>query len=84
MQFPCFGLNVLGLCSYNPAQPSPTYFTIGDAVAALGFTLAILQLIKPIYLFRLRALGLKLTVSCSSRHQLGVRGGRRAVYDPDC
>ncbi len=23
-------------------------------------------------------------VSCSSRHQLGVRGGRRAVYDPDC
>jgi hypothetical protein len=26
----------------------------------------------------------KFAVSCSSRHQLGVRGGRRAVYDPDC
>ncbi len=29
-------------------------------------------------------LHLVIAVSCSSRHQLGVRGGRRAVYDPDC
>jgi hypothetical protein len=28
--------------------------------------------------------GPEYAVSCSSRHQLGVRGGRRAVYDPDC
>jgi hypothetical protein len=60
MQFPCFGLSFLGQCAYNPAQPSPTYFTIGDAVAALAFTLAVGQLFKPIHLFRLRAHGLKI------------------------
>src|SRR5579875_3844088 len=60
MQYPCFGLSFLGLCSYNPAEPSPTYFTIGDAVAALAFTLAIQQLFKPIYLFRLRVYGLRI------------------------
>jgi hypothetical protein len=55
---PCFGLSFLGLCAYNPAQPAPTYFTVGDAIAALGFMLAIQQLFKPIYRFRLRAYGL--------------------------
>jgi hypothetical protein len=59
-QFACFGLNILGMCSYNPAQPASIYFTVGDAIAALGFTLAIQQLFKPIYLFRLRARGLKI------------------------
>jgi hypothetical protein len=54
--YPCFGL--LGLCAYNPAQPTPTYFTVGNAIAALGFTLAIQQLFKPIYRFRLRACGI--------------------------
>jgi hypothetical protein len=58
--FPCIGLSSLGLCAYNPAQPSLTYFTVGDAIAALGFTLAIQQLFKPIYLFRLRAYGLRI------------------------
>jgi hypothetical protein len=47
------------MCSYNPAQPPLTYFSVGDAVAALAFTLAVQQLFKPIYLFRLRAHGLK-------------------------
>jgi hypothetical protein len=58
--YPCFGLSALGLCAYNPAQPSPTYFTVGNAIAALGFTLAIQQLFKPIYRFRLRAYGLRI------------------------
>jgi hypothetical protein len=48
------------MCAYNPAQPSSNYFTIGDAIAALGFTFAIQQLLKPIYLFRLRVYGLRI------------------------
>lgn len=58
--YPCFGLEFLGTCAYNPAQPTLTYFTVGDAIAALGFMLAIQQLFKPIYLFRLRAYGLRI------------------------
>lgn len=58
--FNCFGMDALGACSYDPAQPYQTYFTSGDAIAALAFTLAIQQLIKPIYLFRIHAYGLKL------------------------
>ena len=37
---------------YNP------YFTIGDAVQGLGIFLLIPQFLKPIYVFRLRVLGL--------------------------
>jgi len=59
--FPCFGLQSLGMCAYNPAQPSFSYFSVGDAIAALAFTLAIQQLFKPIYLFRLRVYGLSIT-----------------------
>ncbi len=59
-QFSCLGLSILGSCSYNPAQPANIYFGMGEAIAALGFTLAIQQFLKPIYLFRLRAYGLKL------------------------
>ena len=49
------------MCSYNPASPSSIYFSLGDVIAALGFTLAIQQFLKPIYLFRLQAYGIKLT-----------------------
>jgi hypothetical protein len=49
------------MCWYNPALPSPVYFTLGNAIAALGITLAIQQFIKPIYLFRVRAYGLRLS-----------------------
>src|ERR1700730_13978160 len=59
-QFPCLGLSILGLCSYNPAQPTPVYFTLGNAIAALALTLAVQQLLKPIYIFRLRAYRLKI------------------------
>ena len=57
--YSCFGLSGLGLCAYNPAQPTPTYFTVGNAIAALGFTLAIQQLFKPIYRLRLQAYGVR-------------------------
>ncbi len=55
--FACLGFEILGGCSYNPAHPT-TYLTIGNAVSALGFTLAIQQLLKPLYRFRLRAYGI--------------------------
>src|SRR4030095_13650736 len=57
-QFPCLGLTILGMCSYNPVQPANIYFSLGDVIAALGFTLAIQQFLKPIYLFRLQAYGI--------------------------
>ncbi|HEV2161190.1 MAG TPA: hypothetical protein VGR52_02990 [Stellaceae bacterium] len=57
--FPCLGLNILGKCSYNPSHPYTTYFSLGNAVAALAFTLAIQQFLRPIYLFRLRSYRIK-------------------------
>jgi hypothetical protein len=58
--FPCFGISAFGMCAYNPAQPSPIYFNVGNAVGVLAFTFAAQQLLKPIYRFRLRAYGLKI------------------------
>jgi hypothetical protein len=55
----CFGIEILGMCKYDPQAPSPSYFTIGDAVAALAFTFAVQQFLKPIYQFRLRAMGIR-------------------------
>lgn len=52
--FPCFGIQALEGCAYNPGA-APVYFGLGDAIAALGFTLTVQQLLKPIYRFRLRA-----------------------------
>src|SRR6185312_1432113 len=60
MMHHCFGIAALGACAYNPDAPIVVYFSVGDAIAALGFTLAIQQLLKPVYLFRIRAYGLKL------------------------
>lgn len=51
----CLGLAWLGACNYDPTLPSPTYFTLGNAVAALAFTLAVQSFLKPIYRFRLYA-----------------------------
>jgi hypothetical protein len=58
---PCLGLSWLGLCQYNPAAPSAIYFSIGEVVGALAFTLAVQQLLKPIYRFRLSVRYLSLT-----------------------
>ncbi len=58
-EYPCLGFQFLGTCSYNPAQPGITYFDIGSAISALGFILAIQQLFKPKYRFRLKARGIK-------------------------
>jgi hypothetical protein len=48
----CLGLTALGNCAYDPAAPS-IYFNLGAGIAALGFTFAVQQLLKPIYAFRL-------------------------------
>lgn len=49
----CTGIAWLGLCNYDPASPSPNYFTLGNAVTALAFTLTVQNFLKPIYIFRL-------------------------------
>jgi hypothetical protein len=60
-QFPCLGLSFLGQCRYNPAQPNPIYFGVGNAIAALALTLAVQQFLTPIYRFRLRAYGIRIS-----------------------
>jgi hypothetical protein len=60
-EYPCLGLSFLGSCFYNPGHTSPVYFSIGDAIAALALTLAVQQFLTPIYRFRLRAYGLKIS-----------------------
>jgi hypothetical protein len=57
----CLGIRVLGACAYNPAAPTTVYFSLGEAIGALGFTLAVQQLLKPIYRFRLGARYLSLS-----------------------
>ena len=52
-EYSCLGISILGACSYDPGKPHIVYFDIGSAIAALGLTLAIQQLLRPIYLFRL-------------------------------
>lgn len=49
----CVGIEWLGLCNYDPAAPAPNYFTLGNAVTALAFTLAVQNFLKPVYVFRL-------------------------------
>jgi hypothetical protein len=49
----CLGIAVLGQCAYDPAKPT-VYFSLGDAVAALAFTLTVAQLLRPIFRFRMR------------------------------
>ena len=54
VDWPCLGFAALGHCAYDPGSP-PIYFGLGDVVAALAFTLAAQQLLKPIFRFRLEA-----------------------------
>ena len=73
-EYPCLGFQFWGLCTYNPGQPGVTYFDIGSAIAALGFTLAIQQLLRPIYRFRRSSYGIQF-----SHLILGVFAGFVAV-----
>jgi hypothetical protein len=52
---PCFGLRDFPNCSYDPSKPFSIYFSLGEAIGALAFTLTVQQLLKPIYRFRLTA-----------------------------
>jgi hypothetical protein len=59
-EFFCLGIQALGRCNYNPASPGSSIFTVGDAIAALAFTLALQQFLKPIFEFRIRTWGIPL------------------------
>src|ERR1700761_5198577 len=59
--YPCLGISSLGLCSYNPNSPPTIYLSLGEAISALGFVLAVEQLLKPIFSFRLKARFVSLT-----------------------
>jgi hypothetical protein len=51
----CLGLDILGSCNYNPADPPRAYFTIGQLISVIALLLAFSQLAKPITRFRLHA-----------------------------
>jgi len=62
----CLGFEAIGLCNYDPAQPFAIYFAPGAAVGALAFTLAVQQLLKPVYRFRLAVRHLTLVIVSAS------------------
>lgn len=49
----CLGVQLLGECSYKPASPYAIYFSLGEAISALAVTVAIQQLLKPVFHLRL-------------------------------
>lgn len=51
----CLGVELLGTCSYDPAAPNQSYFTIGQLISVIALLLAFSQLTKPIIKFRLNA-----------------------------
>jgi hypothetical protein len=53
--YACLGMAWLGQCKYNPGAPTGLYFSLGEVIGALAFTLAAQQLLKQIVLFRLSA-----------------------------
>jgi hypothetical protein len=57
----CFGVSWFGLCQYNPAAPATIYFSLGEAIGALAFTLAAQQLLRPVYRLRLAVRHLKIS-----------------------
>src|SRR5690349_17942146 len=61
------------------------YFTIGDAVAGLGIFLLIPQFLKPVYVFRLRVLGLGLRTlyATAALGFICVFGGALAAHNPE-
>ena len=52
--FPCFGLEFLGQCGYNPVNPT-VYFSIGQLLSLLIITVAVYKILNPIIRLRIRA-----------------------------
>ena len=51
--FPCFGLEFLGQCGYNPINPT-VYFSIGQLLSLI-ITFAVYKILNPIIRLRIRA-----------------------------
>ena len=51
----CLGLEILGSCAYDPADPPRTYFTIGSLISVIALVLAFSQLARPVTRFRIQA-----------------------------
>lgn len=51
---PCLGIEVFGLCRYDPLNPANSYFSIGEAVSTFALLIAASQLAGPVLQFRLR------------------------------
>ena len=52
--FPCFGLEFLGQCGYNPVNPT-VYFSIGQLLSLIIITLAVYKILDPIIKLRIKA-----------------------------
>lgn len=52
--YPCLGLKILGLCKYDPASPSISYFSLGEAIAAIALVGIFYERLTPKLRFRIR------------------------------
>ena len=52
--FPCFGLEFLGQCGYNPLNPT-VYFSIGQLLSLIIIALAVYKILDPIIKLRIKA-----------------------------
>lgn len=59
----CLGLDILGLCKYDPLNPANSYFSIGEAVSTFALLIAASQLAGPTLKFRLRVSRTKVHVA---------------------
>ncbi len=52
--YPCFGLEVLGQCSYDPTNPI-VYFSIGQLIPLFIIAIAVYQILDPILKLRIKS-----------------------------
>ena len=52
--FPCFGLEILGQCGYNPLNPT-IYFSIGQLLSLIIIAIAVYNISNPIIQLRIRS-----------------------------
>ncbi|MBT3864791.1 hypothetical protein HOF67_02045 [Candidatus Peregrinibacteria bacterium] len=52
--YPCFGLEILGNCNYDPSNPPYILFSIGEAIAAFSLAVIVHQFLSPELKFRIK------------------------------